>query len=93
MLGASLSLRHFRGIPTTAVQRLQRVLWLFSFAPHLGQRRAFRLSTNFVRGRVFILQLLSGSASKGPQSKVRAKNRQLATRCQVNRSSQANFAA
>jgi hypothetical protein len=39
---------------TRAVQRLQRLTWLLSFAPHLGQRRALSWWTNFVRGRDFM---------------------------------------
>jgi hypothetical protein len=35
-------------------QRRQRVTWLFSFAPHLGQRRFFSCIVNRVRGRVFM---------------------------------------
>ncbi len=42
----------FRGLPATAAQRLQRLTWLLSFPPHLGQRRLFCCITNFVRGRI-----------------------------------------
>jgi hypothetical protein len=35
----------------TFAQRLQRVLWLFTRALHLGQRRFFNFMTCLVRGR------------------------------------------
>ena len=43
---------YFLGRPTAAEHRLQRLISVFIFAPHLEQRRALSCLTNFVRGRL-----------------------------------------
>lgn len=55
---------YFRGLPTNPAQRLHRLTWLLSFAPHLGQRRALSWWTNFVRGRVFMAILKRAEPSR-----------------------------
>jgi hypothetical protein len=49
---------YFFGFFWTWWQRLQRITWLLSLAPHLGQRRDLSSMTNFVRGRVFTARFL-----------------------------------
>lgn len=51
---------YLRGLDSLPAQRLQRVTWLLTLAPHLGQRRALSLRANFVRGRLFMVEQRAG---------------------------------